>query len=436
MQSTQPRLAPSVQARDARVEAPGNVGDFADFIRSTGPSNETFSSGVMAPMNNSNTVRDYDTMAIQQRNVSAPVSGGAIFPNVTRVSRSASNARLLARDAVVPYGGSSSELIDFIRQGPPSTRANPRIPRTVAPFRTTMDSEQMVNAMSRVVEPEVNNSRNSEVSTATSVQQSLHNSVNSQSALLNSYQQKFGTQSESQNPFEDNLPKRKTRRVKDPYAIDYSDDEDGEIDYIQTDKPVRVEESLMDFLNAGPPSSGPQTTSVFDNAMPPSQQRKLVKKNSSGSLMSRFSRKDSISGSVPAQQTSYSKQPTMSSNGYGTIPQTPPYNANYVSALGSDRNASSQQPRVQQQQFVPREAAVPISKYRSDTDELADFLLNTAPTAAIGGSLATGSNLAVKRQEAAMLQQQQQKERQRQSPQTQQKSSGFSSIFGRRKKVA
>lgn len=57
---------------------------------------------------------------------------------------------------------------------------------------------------------------------------------------------------------EDMMPKRTRRRVRDPYAIDFSDDEDDEMLFNDVmpaakPKPQRQEESLMDFLNSVPP---------------------------------------------------------------------------------------------------------------------------------------------------------------------------------------
>lgn len=65
----------------------------------------------------------------------------------TRTTSSAGRSRLQARDAVVPRGDSVSDLIDFVRSGPQMEKQDHRIPRTVAPFRSTMDSDQMTGAV-------------------------------------------------------------------------------------------------------------------------------------------------------------------------------------------------------------------------------------------------------------------------------------------------
>lgn len=54
------------------------------------------------------------------------------------------------------------------------------------------------------------------------------------------------------------MPKRTRHRVRDPYAIDFSDEEDDEMLFNDVmpaakPKPQRQEESLMDFLNSVPP---------------------------------------------------------------------------------------------------------------------------------------------------------------------------------------
>lgn len=397
------RIRPNApQARDARVER-DSISDFADFIRSTGPP------GVSLPPT-SNGPRGQNG-AVHKPSAVRTAAGMSVISEPPRSSSSSATRRLQARDAVIPTGDHSSDLIDFIRQGPPNekTHDNPRIPRTVAPFRTTMDSDQMSGAAggraSDLTQTGFRNSIASGSVTNENSMQSMHSSVNSQSALLNSYKSanpKPAPQSHNTFDEEDHMPKRKQRRVRDPYAIDFSDEED-DFDALPVRKPQRQEESLIDFLNNVPPPP-PTVTSVFDDVPKP-----VLKKSSSQGLMSRFSRHGSITESntkltrKDSQSHSTHQSTSTSTRVNGHAPQAPPahipisvtlpststtnnkYNGvssraterdNYTSRLDSERNPGAR-PRVQQKQFQPRD---PVSRpMRSGAADLADFLMNTPP---------------------------------------------------------
>ncbi|EEY14171.1 conserved hypothetical protein [Verticillium alfalfae VaMs.102] len=190
------------QARDARVPRESMI-DFADFIRSTGPTGENGP----APLRNGNGQVPSVKNSIDSR----------------RVSSNSNRPRLQARDAAVDSREDNSDLIDFIRRGPPSSHNNPRIPRHVAPFRSTMDSDQMTGAIGgKAIDASLPNIRYSQASTNVTdvTMPSVQSSVNSQSALIKNNRQNDVIDEE------DLMPKRTQRRVKDPYAIDFSDEED------------------------------------------------------------------------------------------------------------------------------------------------------------------------------------------------------------------
>jgi len=347
----------------------------------------------------------------------------------TLPKRSASSARrnrLQARDAVV-HGDASSELIDFIRQGPPSSD-NPRIPRTVAPFRSTMDSDQMSGALSGTrlaTLPEIRDS----LATNVSIEPSLHssiNTVNSGTALLSSHKKVAkAPPPQMYNAFEeeeDMMPKRKTRRVKDPYAIDFSDEEDEFDTPVAKPKPKRQEESLIDFLNSVAPPPAPVLTSIFDDVPKPAPKKK-------DSIMSRFSRGGSGSISQP-QSPSVSKPSSSSGSRLGTRtgtpqvathipittsqysfeisssgrPQTLPGSraGNYASQVGDQRKPGA---RVVQKSYQPREAT---HVRATRTSDLADFFMNTPPPPTVTFT----------------------------PPQPVKEEGGFAWMFGRKKKVA
>lgn len=310
-----------------------------------------------------------------------------------RSASSVGRVRLQARDAVV-HGDASSELIDFIRQGPPHERTadNPRIPRAVAPFRTTMDSDQMSGALGNGRLSTLTEARDSQATTI-SMDPSLNSisTANSGTALLNN-QKKAAKPPPPQmsNAFEeeDMMPKRKTHRVKDPYAIDYSDDED-ELE-LPVAKPKRQEESLIDFLNSVPP---PPTviTSVFDDfsqSSPPKKSNSIMSRFSRGAATSSaphspnpsISKANSISGSSrintsspqPVLTPQYSYEATISAQPKRPSPSSRA-SSNYASQVGDQRKPGS---RVVQKSYQPREA---VQVRATRTGDLADFLMNEPP---------------------------------------------------------
>jgi hypothetical protein len=330
---------------------------------------------------------------VRNASTSSPRVGAT--PTTLKRSQSSATRRLQAREAVVPQSDNSSDLIDFIRQGPPSekTHDNPRIPRTVAPFRTTMDSDQMSGAggakVSELTGPDPRRSQAS-VSNENSMR-SVESSVTSQSALLNNQNSKKPAPPQKFNNFgnDDMMPKRKTRRVRDPYAIDLSDEED-EFD-VPPAKPESQEESLAEFLRNVPPPVQPTTTPIFQAAEQP-----VAKKASAPSLMARLSR-NSNSHSKPASAHSSSQSITRANN---NAPQKVPIsasktiitqssasspasnrrassttNSNYVSRLDSERKPG----KVIQKSYEPREPAGTRGPARTATSDLADFLRNTLP---------------------------------------------------------
>ncbi|KAI0141675.1 hypothetical protein GGR57DRAFT_495842 [Xylariaceae sp. FL1272] len=238
------RAGPVPVARDARVPRE-SIQDFAAFIRSTGPPGANGQSVNGSHVNRANT------------GASAPGPPPA-KPSSMDVRR---GARLQARDATVNASNESSDLIDFIRRGPPAANSSmPRIPRTVAPFRNTQDSEYMSSAVGgRAVDATIPNVRSSQASTNVT-ESSAPSSMNSQSALLNSRNKPQQLYSATSFDDEDMMPKRTQRRVRDPYAIDFSDEEEEEEEdmTVKPRPPAKKEESLIDFLNNYPPPPEPE----------------------------------------------------------------------------------------------------------------------------------------------------------------------------------
>lgn len=333
-----------------------------------------------------------------RRNMSGTVMATPSSTSLPRRSESsAGRIRLQAREAAVPRGDSISDLIDFVRSGPQLDKQNHRIPRTVAPFRTTMDSDQMSGAVGgKAIDASLSDARYSQATL--SVGPSAEGSVSSQSALLSKQNvETFAafqspptnykkTSSSIQNNYstfeeEDRMPKRKTRRVRDPYAIDLSDEDEEEFAAVSRPKPVQ-EESLADFLRSVPPPPEPVVTSVFDNVPRPNSSKTIKKKSSSPSIMARFGRSNS-SGNIAQQRSTEAPPPLPKapaytpiaakfSTTYGKNPNDldSKENGNYVRQVDSARG------KVPQRRYEAREASY---KSAPRTNDLADFLMSSPP---------------------------------------------------------
>lgn len=418
----QPPRAHPPQARDPRI-ARESVADFAEFIRATGPTGI-----ITAGMNRLSGGQS------GLRNVSGPVSPPSV-PLITETPRPTTNSsnynrpRLTARDPHTDRDD-NSDLIDFIRRGPP-TAGNPRIPQAVAPFRTTLDSDQMsiLEAGGKAVDAQLRDVdvRNSQASTdiTNNSMHSFQSSVNSQSALLsrNKSQHSAATgrfegieEDDVVMPMPSVMPQRKRRGPRDPYAIDLTDEEDFDEDDDYPVKPKRPqtnEESLMDFLRNVPPPPEPTVSPVVTS--PKQQQPK--KKSSSTSLMSRFTRRENKSNVPPSSSGSMSPQsPVRFSNsrglssrasagsGRGYTPlqvHMPPgvdqyapstvnqnsvnHNQNMPMSRGRGMSQSSgiTAGRVAMKRFEPRDAYVAPT---SDISDLASFLKNSTPPPSVGAA--------------------------------------------------
>lgn len=411
---------PGPQAREARVPRE-SLADFADFIRGTGPTGGS----VVPPTSRSGPMNGSVSNAMRTLNSAAGMSKTSIDSG--RVSTFSSRQRYQAREAIVDKDD-NSDLIDFIRRGPPNATggaSNPRIPRTVAPFRTTMDSDQMSGAVGgRAVDASIPNLRYSAASTSVT-----ESSMGSSAGLLKKDNKqpspRIGAGQSANNMFDGPdampMPMRKTRRVKDPYAIDLSDEED-EFDVVlpisgggRRPAPVAKEESLMDFLNSVPPPADTNPV-LFDIPQTRSRQQPPVpkKKASAPSLMSRFTRNNSISSNSNSRGLTSSSGShmgfggfdsrslisragsTMTSRSRNHIPiqvNMPPgldkYGTTSSMASQSGMNggnrpvaASSGSGRVPMKRFEPREAQPTASRA---TQDLADFFRNSGPPQSFRG---------------------------------------------------
>ncbi|KAF5020668.1 hypothetical protein F66182_7302 [Fusarium sp. NRRL 66182] len=351
------RARPSAAPRDARVPSESTA-DFAEFIKSTGPAG--------------------DGRPTQFRNVSSPSNPAKTSMDGRRVSSASNRNRYMPREAVMETRNCSSDLIDFIRQGPPGANSN-RIPHNIAPWDTAADSEEPSGGNPNI--PNIRYSQASTYATDTSMP-SIHSSINSNTALLKNKGQPASSNKMIDD--DDMMPKRKTRRVKDPYAIDFSDEEDGDDDdddeLLTTPKPPpKKEESLADFLRNYEPPPEP--------VAPPISQKVPKKKASAPSLIGRFTRKESNnSNTAPASPQNNDTRSLNSRGGFrGYIPiqvNVPSGYDKYGMPSGGDSSRPSQPAsstsssrRVPMKKFEPRDAVSNVSR----TSDLAAFLRTSEP---------------------------------------------------------
>lgn len=351
-----PKLSPSRKvvgrqlAREPRVEQE-SMRDFADFIRSTGPL-----PGQDKPIQpfvsvSGNTSRSANASTSSLGRKLSTKQNGARGVNCQ-------SAKLrLNMEPRSPAGLSTGndDLIDFIRQGPPSaTNGQPRIPRNVAPFRTTVDSDQFDTMLGE--HGNVESAYGSTASTLDSKQSSQ--TINSRTGLIpepkvvqpaysNQPQQLSGNMASNEPTI------TRTRRcVKDPYAIDMSDNDDEDEDQLTAlppsnqPPPAARQESLMDFLNGmDPPStSKPEPFMLSPETIAAAKARA----NASNSTLS--------STTTPRNGTSQ----------HGAISST---------SIASDA------PRAYKPRLQARAPAVAESRTSSKTatSDLADFLKNSGP---------------------------------------------------------
>jgi hypothetical protein len=351
-------------AREPQVKG-DSMRDFADFIRSTGP----------APGDEKPVQRfALGGNGAKTTNGSSSSIGGLGRKLSTRQTSSHSHSSSLAGDGPStkprihmersPAGQRSGndDLIDFIRQGPPnSNNGQPRIPRSVAPFRTTVDSDQFDHMLDN---GNVESAYDSQVSTASKQSSQTSNSRTglipkpnvTQPAYSNTPQQLSGSMSNAEPQIT-----RTRRRIKDPYAIDSDDEDEDLLTALPTsNKPVQREESMMDFLNTMEPTSNSPPQAFMLSA----ETIAAAKARASG-------QKGGANGhSHSSSLTSSSSAPRNGMNGHTGAPQ-----GNVSTGVASNPPRTGYKPKLQ----ARGAASEPRTTSRSATNDLADFLRNSGP---------------------------------------------------------
>jgi hypothetical protein len=289
---------------------------------------------------------------------SSPTRPSSSFSaNTNNTSRSNPNRpRLQARPAET-RGSQTSELIDFIREGPPQPGAH-RIPRTVAPFRNTLDSDDI-----HFDSPHERDQGSSFASTRdSSTPNKSLTSLGSRTGLLDSSNRanghaKAAPTSAVMQDDDRPVPVRKQRRIPgqapDPYAIDDDDDDDLLEELINAKPPQREEESLIDFLRSAPPPD-------FEQAQPQPLNVNIPSSRTNGtSMKSRLMRSATSADKAPSSKISIS-----SLRSQGTLSSQHQQSSHYSYKVGMARNPGS----------MPSATNRP-----TETSALADFLRNTGP---------------------------------------------------------
>ncbi|KAK0905291.1 hypothetical protein LTR02_006508 [Friedmanniomyces endolithicus] len=271
-----------LMAREPRVVT-DSTQDFADFIRSTGPSKAQEVKPVINPASMSTTslhsLRSAHINGASSR--ASSVASEDRARSMTRASIQAENVPPVPpvpqkrRSSMQPRVGSSAtngnpELVDFIRNGP-TEDGERRVSRAAAPSRSTMDSDQLQPLGDRINNgksqglkldtavgptqgpPSAKSQRsNRQTPSRTSLRSSMVNGTAGQTVHpAHSGEPQRLAMNRPKSPAADLGSGRRQYRNKDPYAIDMEDDDQDLLTALP--KNSRQEESLVDFLNNNQP---------------------------------------------------------------------------------------------------------------------------------------------------------------------------------------
>ncbi|CAK3734961.1 Hypothetical predicted protein [Lecanosticta acicola] len=388
-----------LMAREPQVVT-DSTRDFADFIRSTGPDKEQEIYPIISNRASLQSVRQAYILGSRssspgansvrsQNRISAK---GESVPPMPPIPRRKSDMQ--PRGATSTTDSGTSDLIDFIRTGPNEVGKDGeprehRISRSVAPFRTTMDSDQLQEWGDHIAaQPDLKlNTSVPSVRSASSPKSSSYTnrtSANSRSALLNSASSALEVSQPAYSGQQQRLPSKATSQVgppepvvkryrnKDPYAIDYDDDE-GDDFLTALPKGKREEESLIDFLRNTGPSEAAQaaSSSKADTRNPPT-----VGPHRSGASGLQVLGADAVSAgnTSPSAPSRDGHRPRTSISG-----EVAAKNTTTTVAIGP---ISKQPPR---QKMEARSG----TKRENGTGDLADFLRSSGPSPAAATAAAT-----------------------------------------------
>lgn len=230
--------------------------DFADFIRSTGPE-----IGAGNPFRSNPTSAEHHSRNVSTGSQQSNAAGKSMPQKLTKQNPitvpmkpvenkppARAGSKLKARDPIASPTNTTADLADFLRSGPPGGMDGPHhAQRTQPPNHQTngMSNGRTIGSHSSVASTQ----------DGYAPSKMTQSSTNSRTGLLEGRERtavKTNGQLLSQNDDIGDGPKRKQRRIRDPYALD-SEDEDEFVPAPVT-KVDHSEESLSDFLrNYTPP---------------------------------------------------------------------------------------------------------------------------------------------------------------------------------------
>jgi hypothetical protein len=362
------------QPRDARLDNTTMM-DLADYARSTGPENEKqLPKALSSRPGTSATVKTVKSTSNTIRTMPAPpVPTARPTTQQSQGSKSVgARTRFQAREPTVPRKSGTNDLIEFLREGPPSSAGvNGKL--STGEGRASAASTQNSSVAPRSIQESMksstallasNRAQQKKVSGATS-----HRSTAARNAPV---------------PQRDTMPTRKQRRVTDPYAIDDSDD-DVEDPLTPAQAKKTQNESLIDFLrNTAPPpgSSPPPILAGSFNAASSTAAAGAVRRQTSNqgvrerimrsTSRSSLNRKTSVNQSQPIVKTDEPQQH------YRSTGQARETSSQLVQ---TGKNIDSHKPTtVTDAQHVDRlQARGPTSSSRTNTADLANYLKNSGP---------------------------------------------------------
>lgn len=352
-------------AREPRIQGE-SMRDFADFIRSTGPAPgderpvQPFvalnGAGPKPSNGSSSSISGLSRKTSTRQGPSHSHSGSGVGEGPSAKPR----VHMEPRSPAGQRSG-NDDLIDFIRQGPPgSNNGQHRIPRAVAPFRTTVDSDQFERMLDE--NGNIESTYGSQVSTnskhSTQTSNSRTGLIPKQSVVQPAYSNTPQKLSGSLSGAEPQI-QRTRRRIKDPYAIDTDDEDEDLLTALpKSSKPPQRDESMMDFLNSMDPPSNNQP------------QPFILSPETIAAAKARAAK----SGPGPANSTT--PPGTAARNGMGSRSGKPPSAQPAVISNSIGSNA----PRAVKPKLQARAAATNDARAgRSATNDLADFLRNSGP---------------------------------------------------------
>ncbi|KAF3491782.1 uncharacterized protein GIQ15_01299 [Arthroderma uncinatum] len=372
------------QARDARADNT-SVRDFANFIRSTGPDQGLHPA----------TAQGNNNVRIAKSLPNSPATTGSFSPSMLAPPRASRDTtpgtrnrpRLEARPAVLVRDNRTSELIDFIREGPPDPQARRLQQKTVAPFRDTMNSDDFRSFTPTRTDTVTGESSMPSTQDGSMVAKSVA-SVNSRTALIDTTNRSSSRAhqpirpSPTSNPRgkEGSAPAKTRRRVKDPYAID-SDSEDDYDDQIESTKPK--EESLAEFLRNAPPPPPPQKPQPFSINVPKTD---VKRQKSMRTRIMRSATLDSNSRDSPRSSTATPPPiPRLvdlpSQHTHPGKPHASLSSGSFVATVHADEPDNQWHSGGRLPKGIAKGAGADgiYRTNKSETAALADFLKNTAP---------------------------------------------------------